>query len=107
MDLAVALSCERKCIVDSEVVCLDEGLFADSLVSKTSDEAIANEFVDARRSIARACSEGSQIGDKLQAICTDVLVTSFALCAAVDCRLAWLKAMANRVSLIVADVCKA
>ena len=68
--------CERNCLVESEVVGFEEDLFPNSLVGETSDEPIANVFIDARRSNATACCEGTQLGKKLLAVFTDVLVTS-------------------------------
>ena len=87
---------------------LEQELFGDSLNGVTSEEGIAIEFIDARLSIATAICDGSQLGAKLQAVFTDLLVTSIKLCGAVDCRLAGLKALGQTsYFLVVADVCRA
>ena len=94
--------------MESEIVGLEEELFSDSVVGNTSDEAIPNELIDASRSRGTACWEGSQLGDKLQAVFTDVLVTSIELCSTVDCPLAGLKAIGQSTyCFIVAHVCRA
>ena len=99
--------CDCKCIFERKVVGLEEELIATSLLGESSNEAIANDFLDTRRSRQTACSAGMQLREKLQAVFTDVLLTTVEMCAAVDWRLAWLKAISQRsYCLVIADVCR-
>ena len=85
------------------VLGVEEELLSATLVVEASDEAVENEFMDTRPSLATACCEGRHLADKLQAVFTDVLVPSIEFRSAVDCRMAWLKAIYCTCRVIVSS----